>query len=80
MISLYYDIDTILAEEELIPVSNLLDFQYLSNLDRDYNQQPMTVTHMKSPNNYDRIGESAPNEIRKERLSKITFYPKELIY
>ena len=31
----YYDIDTILAEEELVPCSTLFDFSYLSHLDPD---------------------------------------------
>jgi len=35
MLSSYYDIDGILAEEELIPVTNLLDFQHLAYLDPD---------------------------------------------
>lgn len=29
----YYDIDSILAEEELVPCSNLFDFSHLSHLD-----------------------------------------------
>jgi hypothetical protein len=33
----YYNIDAILAEEELIPVSPLFDFEYLAHLDPDYN-------------------------------------------
>jgi len=36
MRSSYYDIDSILAEEELIPVSNKFDFFYLAHLDPDY--------------------------------------------
>ncbi len=34
--SSYYDIEDILAEEELIPVNSLLDFNYLAHLDPDY--------------------------------------------
>ena len=34
--SSYYDLDAILAEEELVPVSNLLRFSYLAHLDPDY--------------------------------------------
>eukprot|EP00978_Attheya_sp_CCMP212_P017922 scaffold48379_cov55-Attheya_sp.AAC.2 len=32
----YYDIDAILAEEELIPCTTLLDFSHLAHLDPDY--------------------------------------------
>ena len=32
----YYDIDAILAEEELIPLTNLFDFPYLAHLDPEY--------------------------------------------
>jgi len=32
----YYDIDAILAEEELVPVTNLFNFPYLAHLDPDY--------------------------------------------
>jgi hypothetical protein len=32
----YYDIDDILAQEELTPVTTLLDFTYLAHLDPDY--------------------------------------------
>ena len=35
MPSNYYDIDAILAEEELIPCTTLFDFSYLSHLDPD---------------------------------------------
>jgi GINS complex subunit 3 len=31
----YYDIDTILAEEELVPCTNLFDFSHLAHLDPD---------------------------------------------
>lgn len=31
----YYDIDAILAEEELIPCTNLFDFSHLAHLDPD---------------------------------------------
>ena len=31
----YYDIDTILAEEELVPCTSLFEFNYLSELDPD---------------------------------------------
>jgi GINS complex subunit 3 len=31
----YYDIDAILAEEELLPCSTLFDFTYLAHLDPD---------------------------------------------
>jgi GINS complex subunit 3 len=31
----YYDIDAILAEEELVPCTTLFDFSYLSHLDPD---------------------------------------------
>ena len=37
----YYDIDEILAEEELIPVTNLIDFQYLAYLDPNCSQRPI---------------------------------------
>jgi hypothetical protein len=37
--SSYYDIDTILAEEELIPVVNMGDFLHLAHLDPDYIHQ-----------------------------------------
>jgi len=41
--SSYYDIDAILAEEELIPVKNLLDFNHLAHIDPDYtHHQPIT--------------------------------------
>jgi hypothetical protein len=33
--SSYYDIDTILAEEELIPATALFDFSHLASLDPD---------------------------------------------
>jgi GINS complex subunit 3 len=33
--SSYYDIDAILAEEELIPCTTLFDFSHLAHLDRD---------------------------------------------
>jgi hypothetical protein len=33
--SSYYDIDAILAEEELIPSTTLFDFSHLSHLDKD---------------------------------------------
>ena len=36
MQSSYYDIDAILAEEELIPCETLGDFSYLAHLDPDY--------------------------------------------
>jgi len=70
MTSLYYDIDAILAEEELIPVTTLLDFQYLSHLDPDcesHQRQPVTVTPTSKTSNH----ESAPNETRQDnnRLS-----------
>ena len=31
----YYDIDSILAEEELVPCTTLFDFSYLAHLDPD---------------------------------------------
>jgi GINS complex subunit 3 len=34
-LSSYYDIDAILAEEELIPCTNLFEFWHLSHLDPD---------------------------------------------
>mmetsp|Transcript_9888 Transcript_9888/g.14885 ORF Transcript_9888/g.14885 Transcript_9888/m.14885 type:complete len:309 (-) Transcript_9888:187-1113(-) len=34
--SSYWDIDDILAEEELTPVTNMLDFRHLAHLDPDY--------------------------------------------
>ncbi|GKZ00099.1 hypothetical protein MPSEU_000963300 [Mayamaea pseudoterrestris] len=37
----YYDIDAILAEEELIPCTTLFDFSYLSHLDPDVAPQRM---------------------------------------
>mmetsp|Transcript_10568 Transcript_10568/g.14907 ORF Transcript_10568/g.14907 Transcript_10568/m.14907 type:complete len:291 (-) Transcript_10568:412-1284(-) len=36
MRSSYYDIESILAEEELIPVTNLFEFSHLAHLDPDY--------------------------------------------
>lgn len=39
----YYDIDEILAEEELIPVTNTLDFRHLAHLDPDYTHPTTTV-------------------------------------
>jgi len=35
----YYDIDAILAEEELIPCTALFDFSYLSHLDPDVHEK-----------------------------------------
>jgi len=65
MTSLYYDIDSILAEEELIPVTTLLDFHYLSHLDPDCDhRQPMNVTPT------DRIRKITPDEERQDQLSK----------
>lgn len=43
----YYDVDAILAEEELIPVSSLFDFEYLAHLDPDYNHTN-NLSHDKS--------------------------------
>lgn len=37
--SSYYDIDAILAEEELVPCSTLFDFTYLSHLDPDLSEK-----------------------------------------
>lgn len=79
MTSLYYDIDAILAEEELIPVTNLLDFQYLAHLDRDGgHQQSVIVTPISktSDGNVDRIRESVPNDTRQEHLSKNYYLPE----
>lgn len=42
----YYDIDEILAEEELIPVTNTLDFRHLAQLDPDYTH-PTTTAQKK---------------------------------
>lgn len=39
MPSSYYDIDAILAEEELVPCSTLFDFTYLSHLDPDLSEK-----------------------------------------
>lgn len=36
----YYDIDSILAEEELVPCTTLFDFSYLSHLDPDAAMAP----------------------------------------
>lgn len=54
----YYDIDAILAEEELIPCKSLFDFTYLSHLDPDYyttssssGQQRKTNDHHKTDEN-----------------------------
>ena len=46
--SSYYDIDAILAEEELIPVSNQINFSYLAHLDPDYVHHRPTLTHSKA--------------------------------
>lgn len=57
--SSYYDIDDILAEEELIPINNLLDFSHLAHLDPDYvHEQSKCVVSpssqsSQSPNNSD---------------------------
>lgn len=34
----YYDIDDILAEEELVPCTTLMDFTHLAHLDPDYDR------------------------------------------
>lgn len=38
--SSYYDIDAILAEEELIPCNTLFDFSHLAYLDPDHHRIP----------------------------------------
>ena len=43
----YYDIDEILAEEELLPVTNNFDFTCLAHLDPDY----VHSTHQHYQNN-----------------------------
>lgn len=43
----YYDVDAILAEEELVPISPLFDFDYLAHLDPDYNHTN-NLSHDKS--------------------------------
>lgn len=47
MASAYYDIDAILAEEELVPCTTQFDFSYLSHLDPDL------VEHNNNNNNHD---------------------------
>jgi len=69
MISLYYDIDAILAEEELIPVTTLLDFHYLSHRDPDYDhRQPTSVTPIVRT--IDNSRKHTPDEERQDQLSK----------
>jgi hypothetical protein len=35
----YYDVDSVLAEEELVPCSTLFDFSFLAHLDPDLPEQ-----------------------------------------
>mmetsp|Transcript_9191 Transcript_9191/g.11509 ORF Transcript_9191/g.11509 Transcript_9191/m.11509 type:complete len:367 (+) Transcript_9191:299-1399(+) len=46
--SSYYDIDAILAEEELVPINNRFDFSHLAHLDPDY-VHPKSPTSIMSP-------------------------------
>ena len=43
--SSYYDIDSILAEEELIPCTTLFDFNHLGHLDPDNNRRGPSQDH-----------------------------------
>lgn len=52
----YYDIDDILAEEELIPCVTLFDFAHLSNLDPDHQ-----VSHSNFAKKRQRIGRTQLN-------------------
>lgn len=48
----YYDIDEILAEEELIPVTSNFDFAYLAHLDPEYTHASHHVIGKKGVKNY----------------------------
>ena len=43
MSSSYYNIDDILAEDILIPVTNVVDFSHLAHLDPDYIHRPIPL-------------------------------------
>jgi GINS complex subunit 3 len=45
--SSYYDIDAILAEEELVPCTTLFDFNFLSHLDADCHESGVVLPEGK---------------------------------
>ena len=60
----YYDIDDILAQEELIPVTNLLDFTYLAHFDPDYVPGAKSSSGRNSPDDdidNNEVTKSKPN-------------------
>jgi hypothetical protein len=50
MASAYYDIDAILAEEELVPCTTHFDFSYLSHLDPDLVEHDNNNDHVSTNN------------------------------
>ena len=60
--SSYYDIDAILAEEELIPVTNLLDFSHLVHLDPDYIHQRDTPSNNGASKSNATIPSTSPSQ------------------
>ena len=86
MTSSYYDIDAILAEEELIPVTNVLNFSHLAHLDPDYiHHRPISPStekedHDSSENqDEDEIGrrkKEARARTRQQRMSQNYYLPE----
>jgi hypothetical protein len=69
--NLYYDIDAILAEEELVPINNLLDFTHLAHLDPDYvhpNQNSSSCGAKVSPSSDNE--RQFRNQMQKEKKSQ----------
>ena len=70
----YYDIEAILAEEELIPVTNLFNFPYLAHLDPDYvvgEHQSSQLYFQEGSNNGARKGKGS-DSIRNHHLKQHT--------
>lgn len=78
MNSSYYDIDDILAEEVLVPVTNVVDFSHLAHLDPDYIHQPIRFEAVEEDENVDdeqrmeRAGERA-----RQRRNREDYYLSE---
>mmetsp|Transcript_989 Transcript_989/g.1627 ORF Transcript_989/g.1627 Transcript_989/m.1627 type:complete len:199 (-) Transcript_989:1255-1851(-) len=71
--SSYYNIDTILAEEELVPCTNLFDFSHLAYLDPDY-VHTGRVSNDKGGENQD--GNSRKRKVPGNGLKRTSFLPE----
>jgi len=78
MYSSYYDIDDILAEDVLVPVTNVVDFSHLAHLDPDYIHQPirMDASDDDENDNDEQIMEKARARARQRRNRDDYYLPE----